>query len=91
MTTGDLPGAAARFVEKEFGEGIIARVTVCVSGEVMNQIGVKLKNQSPFRHTIMISHCNGASRYIPTDDAYPKRRLRGNINQDKVRCGKSYN
>lgn len=43
-----------------------------VSAEVMNQIGVKVKNQSPYRFTFMLTHCNGSSGYVPTDDAYPK-------------------
>ena len=41
-----------------------------VSGEVFNEIGVKLKKQSPYNYTIMITHCNGSSGYLVTDDSY---------------------
>ncbi len=41
-----------------------------VSGEVMNEIGMKLKNQSPFVFTFMLTHCNGSSGYLVTDDSY---------------------
>jgi hypothetical protein len=42
-----------------------------VSGEVFNQISVKMRNQSPYTNTFMISHCNGSSGYLVTDDSYP--------------------
>jgi hypothetical protein len=45
-------------------------VLVGVSGEVMNEIGIKLKALSPFNYTYMITHCNGSSGYLVTDDAY---------------------
>ncbi len=41
-----------------------------VSGEVLTNIGVRLKKESPFNRTIMITHCNGSSGYIPDDAAY---------------------
>jgi len=41
-----------------------------VSGEVLTMIHQRLKNESPFRHTIMVTHANGASGYIPDDAAY---------------------
>jgi len=43
-----------------------------VSGEVMNEIGLKLKKRSPYTYTFMITHCNGSSGYLVTDDAYPE-------------------
>jgi len=43
-----------------------------VSGEVFNQISVKMKNQSPYSNTFMITHCNGSSGYLVSEDAYPK-------------------
>jgi neutral ceramidase len=43
-----------------------------VSGEVFNQISVKMRNQSPYTFTFMITHCNGSSGYLVTEDAYPK-------------------
>ena len=41
-----------------------------VSGEVLTGIGMRLKRESPFNRTIMITHCNGSSGYIPDDEAY---------------------
>ena len=42
-----------------------------VSGEVFNQISVKMRKQSKYPFTIMITHCNGSSGYLVSDDAYP--------------------
>jgi hypothetical protein len=42
-----------------------------VSGEVFNQISVKMRKQSKYSFTIMITHCNGSSGYLVSDDAYP--------------------
>ncbi len=33
-------------------------------------IGTRLKNESPFSHTMMVTHCNGSSGYLPDDAAY---------------------
>ncbi len=41
-----------------------------VSGEVMTTIGMKVKEQSPFRNTSIGTHCNGSSGYLCTDEAY---------------------
>ncbi len=41
-----------------------------VSGEVFNEISVKMRNQSPYAYTWMITHCNGSSGYLITDAAY---------------------
>lgn len=41
-----------------------------VSGEVFNQISVKMRNQSPYTYTFMITHCNGSSGYLVSEDAY---------------------
>jgi neutral ceramidase len=46
-----------------------------VSGEVFNQISVKMRKKSPFPFTVMITHCNGSSGYLVTDDAYPDDNL----------------
>lgn len=42
-----------------------------VSGEVFNQISVKMRALSPYTNTFMVTHCNGSSGYLVTDDAYP--------------------
>ncbi len=41
-----------------------------VSGEVLTPIYRRLENESPFRHTVMVTHANGLSGYIPNDAAY---------------------
>ncbi|MEP6595536.1 MAG: neutral/alkaline non-lysosomal ceramidase N-terminal domain-containing protein [Ginsengibacter sp.] len=41
-----------------------------VSGEVFNEISVKIRKQSPYAFTFMITHCNGSSGYLVTDAAY---------------------
>ena len=41
-----------------------------VSGEVFNEISVKMRGQSPYAFTFMITHCNGSSGYLVTDAAY---------------------
>jgi neutral ceramidase len=41
-----------------------------VSGEVFNQISVKMREQSPYSNTFMVTHCNGSSGYLVTDEAY---------------------
>lgn len=41
-----------------------------VSGEVLTSIGLRLKRESPFTQTIMVTHANGSSGYIPDDAAY---------------------
>ena len=41
-----------------------------VSGEVFTRIDQHLKKDSPFNATIMVTHANGSSGYIPSDDAF---------------------
>jgi neutral ceramidase len=41
-----------------------------VSGEVLTNISLRLKKESPFNRTIMVTHCNGSSGYLPDDAAY---------------------
>ena len=41
-----------------------------VSGEVFNEISVKMRAQSPYTNTFMVTHCNGSSGYLVTDDSY---------------------
>jgi hypothetical protein len=41
-----------------------------VSGEVLTPIYWHLKKVAPFRNTIMITHANGSSGYIPNDAAF---------------------
>lgn len=39
-------------------------------GEVFNEIGRAVKQASPFRHTFILTHCNGAAGYLPTGGSY---------------------
>jgi neutral ceramidase len=41
-----------------------------VSGEVFTLIAQRLKRESPFNHTIMVTHANGSSGYIPNDAGF---------------------
>ena len=41
-------------------------------GEIFNEIGQAVKGGSPFRHTFIITHCNGAAGYLPTRESYPE-------------------
>lgn len=43
-----------------------------VSGEVFNQISVQMRERSPYSSTFMVTHCNGSSGYLVTDEAYEK-------------------
>jgi len=41
-----------------------------VSGEVFTLIAQRLQKASPARHTVMVTHTNGSSGYIPNDAAF---------------------
>ncbi|MBI5685478.1 MAG: neutral/alkaline non-lysosomal ceramidase N-terminal domain-containing protein [Verrucomicrobia bacterium] len=43
---------------------------VGLGGEVFNEIGRAIKTASPFPHTVIITHCNGAGGYVPTKQSY---------------------
>jgi hypothetical protein len=36
----------------------------------MNEIGLAVKDRSPFSNTMIVTHCNGSSGYICTDKAF---------------------
>lgn len=38
--------------------------------EAFNAIGRAIKTASPFPHTIVMTHCNGAAGYLPTRESY---------------------
>jgi len=40
-----------------------------INGELFNQIGVKIKNASPYSHTYILTHCNGSCGYLVSDRA----------------------
>jgi Neutral/alkaline non-lysosomal ceramidase, N-terminal len=41
-----------------------------ISGEVMTEIGMEIKNKSLYPSTVILTHCNGSSGYICTDKAF---------------------
>ncbi len=41
-----------------------------VSGEVFHEISLKMRAQSPYTNTFMVTHCNGSSGYLVTDETY---------------------
>ena len=41
-----------------------------LGAEVFNEIGRAIKDASPFTHTFVITHCNGAAGYLPTRPSY---------------------
>lgn len=41
-----------------------------VSGELFTEIGMQIKKESQVKNTIVITHCNGSSGYLLTDEAY---------------------
>ncbi len=43
-----------------------------ISGELMTEMGMEIKKQSPYSGTIVVTHCNGKSGYICTDKSYPE-------------------
>ena len=43
---------------------------VGIGGEVFSELGLAIKKGSPFPHTLIITHCNGAAGYVPTKEAY---------------------
>ena len=38
--------------------------------EVCTEIGMAIKAASPYKHTFVITHCNGAASYLPTKDMH---------------------
>ena len=45
---------------------------VGLGGEVFTEIGQAIKAASPFPHTFILTHCNGAAGYLPTRASYPE-------------------
>ncbi len=43
-----------------------------VSGEVLTQIGTRVKEESPLKATLFVTHANGSSGYIPDDASYER-------------------
>lgn len=60
------PPVKIRFSILKIGSVVFAGI----SGELMTSIGMKIKDESPYSDTILLTHCNGSSGYLCTDAAY---------------------
>ncbi len=60
-----------------------------VSGEVLTEIGARLKRESPFSHTLMVTHANGSCCYIPDDAAYAQESYEIWISRLKPGCAEN--
>lgn len=73
---GPAPRAEYKFTDTDpvpirLGLLMIDRVALAsVSGEVFTLISQRLKKESPFTQTLMVTHTNGSSGYIPNDAAF---------------------
>jgi neutral ceramidase len=43
-----------------------------ISGEVLTEVGRRIRQGSPFPLTVIVTHCNGANGYLPPADIYPE-------------------
>lgn len=69
--TGAYTFTDADSVEVRLSVLMVNTVALCgVSGEVLTGIGLRLKEASPYAETMMITHANGTSGYLPDDEAY---------------------
>ena len=62
------PDAEIRLTVFKIGDLVLSGV----SGELVNEIGMDIKNRSPYSGTIVVTHCNGSSGYICTDKMFPE-------------------
>ncbi|MDX1980937.1 MAG: neutral/alkaline non-lysosomal ceramidase N-terminal domain-containing protein [Bryobacteraceae bacterium] len=60
-----------------------------VSGEVLTPIGQRLQHESPLANTLMTTHTNGSSGYIPDDDAYHQVSYEIWVTRAKPGCAES--
>jgi len=60
------PGVDIRVSSLKIGNILIAGI----SGELMNEIGLQVKGDSPYKNTFIYTHCNGNSGYLCTDVSY---------------------
>jgi neutral ceramidase len=60
------PDVEIRLTTFRIGDLVLAGI----SGEVMNEIGSNIKEKSPCKNTVIVTHCNGSSGYICTDKAF---------------------
>jgi hypothetical protein len=60
------PDVKIRLSTLKIGDLVLAGI----SGELMTELGMEVKNQSPYTGTVVITHCNGSSGYICTDKSF---------------------
>jgi hypothetical protein len=60
------PEVDIRISSFKIGSTLIAGI----SGELMNEIGLQVKEESPYKNTFIYTHCNGNSGYLCTDISY---------------------
>lgn len=60
-----------------------------ISGELLTNIGARLKIESPFARTMVVTHCNGSSGYIPDDAAYAEVSFEITSTRFKPGCAES--
>jgi len=62
----DCPPASFNIIVARVGEiGFVG-----LGGEVLTEIGMAIKAASPFKHTFIITHCNGAAGYLAPKHLY---------------------
>lgn len=48
----------------------IGDVVLTGIAQEFNEIGIKIKEASPYKYTFVVDHCNASSEYVPTDEAF---------------------
>lgn len=75
----ELPGKKAEQEDSEEDRSASLNISVARLGdigfvglgaEVLTEIGMAIKQASPFEHTFVITHCNGAAGYLAAKDLY---------------------
>jgi hypothetical protein len=66
--TGDAPDTPIRMSVLKVGNIVFTGA----SGEIFSEIGMAVKQHSPYRHTLFLGNCNGYSGYVPTQQEYAR-------------------
>ena len=56
-------------------------VLVTFPGELFAEVGLRIKERSPFQHTFLAAYSNGSVGYAPTADAYDKEAYEDSLTQ----------
>ena len=49
-------------------------LVACLPGEIYTAFGRRIKENSPFAHTIVVENCNSDAGYIPTAEVFANER-----------------